>query len=505
MNYKDNLKYQNNLYISKIFLLIFFFLLYIIKLNYFYKRNQNKNVEENSSSINGNFSLYNYFKYPQISIIITNIDKWALDKNGILNLILNLRNQTLNNIEIILTLSRSNFKEYKTLNDLCSLDKRIKIKITDKKDSISNLFYLLKSLKGKFVLIIDKYFNFKNNDFEKFYNFTKGKINNIFEFKIKRESHFLIKTKILRDINDQNIEIKNISSLIEYIISLPEPQLNYISVSLSSNNNYTALAYICMTSILYSKNINSYISFYLLISKDFTQHNINFVKSLYDQYDYFNITFIVIDKRYDIAPNSRYLTKETYFRCSLGELIPYLNKIIYLDVDVIVFKDLSNLYNINFNDKMILGLPLPKNSNYTINCGILLLNLKKMREINMEKKILNILINTKEKYICADQDIINKYFKEYIGVFPPENQARPLNEKDSIKFNNDSGNLYNNDYFLFSWKYPVIRHYNGYKPTYLRFNNNKFLEDLWYFARLSKYFLKKADNLNSIFNYTQYS
>lgn len=417
---------------------------------------------------------------------------------------MNLRNQTLNNIEIILTLSKSKFKEYKILNNLCSIDKRIKIEITEKKDSTSNLFYLLKSLKGKFVMLIDKYYNFKSNDFEKFYNFTKGKINNIFEFKIKRKSHFLIKIKILRDINDKNIEIKNIQNLIEYITSLPEPQLNYIPVSLALNNYYTSLAYVCMTSILYSKNINSYISFYLLIPKDFTQHNINFLKSLYDQYDYFNITILVIDKRYDNAFTSRYLTKETYFRCSLGELIPYLNKIIYLDVDIIVFKDLFNLYNINFNEKMILGLPFAKTRIYTINCGILLLNLKKMREINMEKKIFNIIINKKEKYKCADQDIINKYFQEYIGVLPPEDQARPYNEEESKKFNNNIGNLYNNDYFLFSWKYPTMRHYNGYKPTYLRINN-KFLEDWWYFARLSKFFLKKTDNLNSIFNYTKYS
>jgi lipopolysaccharide biosynthesis glycosyltransferase len=36
---------------------------------------------------------------------------------------------------------------------------------------------------------------------------------------------------------------------------------------------------------------------------------------------------------------------------------------------------------------MILGLPFSKDNNYyIINSGILLLNLKKMREINMEKK-----------------------------------------------------------------------------------------------------------------------
>ena len=309
-------------------------------------------------------------------------------------MIINLRNQTLKNIEIILTFTKTEFIEYKELEKICLSDKRIKLKKIKEKKLTNNLFSLMKLLKGKFVLIIYKYFGFKNNDLEKFYKFTLGKIKNIFEFKIKRESLFLIKSKILRDINDNNINFKSFSNLIEYITSLPEQNLNYIPVSLSTNNQYISLAYVCMTSILYSKYAYTYIIFYLLISKDFIQKNIDFLKSLYEQYDYFNITFMEIDNRYDKAFTSRYVTKEAYFRLSLGELIPHLNKIIYLDNDVIVFKDLTNFYNMNFNDKMILGQPTysynkSRTTFYRINSGILLLNLKKMRNLNVEKKILN--------------------------------------------------------------------------------------------------------------------
>ena len=122
----------------------------------------------------------------------------------------------------------------------------------------------------------------------------------------------------------------------------------------------------------------------------------------------------------------------------------------------------------------------------------------------MEKQILNILINKREKYNYHDQSIINKYFKKYLGDYPPENHARPYNYTQCIKFINRSGNLYNNDYFLFSWKYPKMRHYYGYyKPSYLDVNN-KILDDWWYFARLSKYFVKKSNNLNEIFNFTNF-
>lgn len=496
MNYKGNSYYRDILYISKIYSLIFLILTYKILLI-----KSDKNIY--FSCLKGNYSLYNYFKYPQISIIIPNIDKWSLNNNDILNLIMNLKEQTLNNIEIIVTSSKTKIHEYNNLKNLSLSDKRIKIKVSKRKDSTNSLFSLMKLIKGKFVLIINNYFNFKRNDFENFYNFTKGKIKNVFEFKINKKSLYLIKSKILRDIKDINLYFKTIPNLIEYIVSLPEPQLNYIPVGLALNNYYTPLAYTCMTSVLYSKNINSYISFYIIISKDFTQKNIDFIKSLYNQYDYFNITFLIIDNRYDKAFTSRYITKEAYFRFSFGQLIPNLNKIIYLDTDVIVFKDLNNLYNTNFNDKMILGLPFSKNNNfYIINSGILLLNLKKMRELNIEKKTLNILIKKGEQYDFHDQDIMNIYFKEYIGEYPPENHGKTYNDSESIIFNNEIGNLYNNDNLLFSWRYPTMRHYNGYKPSYLDINN-KFVEDWWYFARLSKYFANKTNDLNKIFNYSK--
>jgi hypothetical protein len=70
-------------------------------------------------------------------------------------------------------------------------------------------------------------------------------------------------------------------------------------------------------------------------------------------------------------------------------------------------------------------------------------------------------------------------------------------------FNNISGRLYNVDHFLFSWKYPTIKHYYGrYKPSNQGINT-KIMEDWWYFARLSKFFVKKDKNIKKIFNYSK--
>jgi len=225
-----------------------------------------------------------------------------------------------------------------------------------------------------------------------FYNFTKGKIKNIFKFTTNdKNTIYLIKSKILMDILDNELIFNNFDTLINYIYSIERPNVNYIHISFCLNNLYSTLEYVSMISILSNKKYYTYISFYLIISNDFNQKNINFIQSLYGQYDFFNITFIRMDNRYKNAYISSYIKKQAYYRFSLGELLPNLNKIIYLDTDTIIFKDLTNFYNINFNGKIILGQITINNKNkqkgyYIINSGILLLNLKGMRKMHMEKK-----------------------------------------------------------------------------------------------------------------------
>ena len=285
---------------------------------------------------------------------------------------------------------------------------------------------------------------------------------------------------------------------------MPVPQFNYISIAFCTNNYYTTLTYVSMISILISKNENTYICFYIIIPKDYSKKNINFLNSLYDQYDYFNITFIKMDDRYKKAYTSRYITTHAYYRFSLGELIPNLNKILYLDSDTICYKDLFNLYNINFKGKIILGQIIITNNNkktgyYRINSGILLLNLKEMRDIKFEEKVLR-LINKNFKNNFHDQSIINEYFYKKVGVFPPKYHGRPyINYDEIVQYNIKSGNIYDNDYLYFSWKYPTIKHFVAYsKPNYQNKYNK---EDWWYFARKSKYFKEKSYNLSKIFNY----
>ena len=515
-NYKftdSELKYNffinNNisLKISIILLLIFYFRTFKSRpdynlpvLNYTLDKLDTFNI------INTN-SLYKYVQYPQISILIYNVENFKISNDSLLKFINTFREQTLKDIDFFFFFNDSaNTTISNELNNLPKIDKRIKL--FPYPNNLDSLFSDLKyNINGKFIMIVDKYIQIETEELKKCYNFTKGKIQNIFKFLSNTTNEFyLIKSKLIRDLIDED-KIKNeLNGLINYINQFPEPQLNYISIAISPNNYYTIFTYVLMISILSTKEEKTYISFYLILSKDFEQKNIDILLSLYEQFDLFNITFIYMDDRYKNAFVSRRMTQQTYFRFSLGEILPHLNKIIYLDSDTIVYKDLSKFYNLNFNGKLVLGQVTGNNKSkqtgiFRINNGILLLNLLGMRKEKMEEKALK-LINERIQFYYHDQTLMNDYFKEYIGIFPPEFHVRNWNNFKTIQnFNNVSGNVYENDILFFASKYPTIRHYlGGSKPV---FSNKNHIEDWWYFARKSKYYRQKATDITKIFEFPQ--
>ena len=116
-----------------------------------------------------------------------------------------------------------------------------------------------------------------------------------------------------------------------------------------------------------------------------------------------------------------------YLRLVLPELLPNLDKIIYLDSDTLVFTDLTDMYNLPMNDNYIMGFPdfylnrirqLEKSANVYINSGTLLCNLTKIRDDKISDKSLTILFTKYPRLPYADQDIINIEYQPKIGILP---------------------------------------------------------------------------------------
>ena len=448
-----------------------------------------------------NYKLYNITDNPFISIILdysSNLNSESNNKE-LIKFLEEISELTFIDIQIIILYDSSiNIFQNET-TQLFFKKKKIETLPFNSKEWIKSFFTLFNNIKGKFFFLLNKIMSIQKDQLQKIYNITKGNINNIFKFYFsKNSSIYLIRTKILKDIIDTEIEFKNFNEIINYIYEEPI-HINYIPVAFCPDNYYTSLTYTSMISILEKKNYYTYILFYLIIPSDFSQKNIQIIESLYEQFDYFNISFLKMDNRYEKAYTNRYLTKNAFFRLSLGELLPRMNKIIYLDSDTICLKDLSNLYNLNFMGKLFIAKinTFKSFNNFTINTGVLLLNLKGMRKKNVEKIAITLLNNGFKHPIFHDQAIINIYFKKYVGFLPPEYNNFAFNLNTVQQYKKDSGGIYDFDLLYFNFKFPSIIHYRG-DPKFKTYNQ----EDWYYFARKSKYFHKMSHNLSKIFNFT---
>lgn len=111
--------------------------------------------------------------------------------------------------------------------------------------------------------------------------------------------------------------------------------------------------------------------------------------------------------------NTKY-SKLSYLRCYFSKILKE-DKILYLDADTLVVDNIEDLWNIDFEDNVLVGVHEGGEWNkhlWTyglddtyINSGVLLMNLKALREEKLDDSMIYLLNNN--KYAFPDQDVIN--------------------------------------------------------------------------------------------------
>lgn len=164
--------------------------------------------------------------------------------------------------------------------------------------------------------------------------------------------------------------------------------------------------------------------------------------------------FEALDDRMSNRLRCDYFTLTIYFRLFIPAMFPQYDKGIYIDSDVVLTEDPAKLFDIdiaeNFigavNDLSIADIPplvaytenaVGVKAKEYINSGVLLMNLKKMREKDLEGHFLNLLTTYHFDSIAPDQDYLNAmcngkiyYLDEAWDAMP--NDARPELEKPCL-------------------------------------------------------------------------
>ena len=284
--------FENNKITKLLFLLILYFNTRCTLNNTKLLKTTVKNTIKKDSFVKQK-KLYDSLKNPLL-LIILDYENLNLNEKNISNLIPIFYNESFIDISFVFIFSKSNNTKF--FQNFPLKVKNVSIYIAIFKKWILNIFDIINKINSKYVIIFDKFLKLTKNDIFGIYNMIKGNKDNILKCHINYKYYaYIIRTKILRDILDYNIKFKNIHELINYLYYYPLPKFNYIPISFSTDNKYISLCYTSMLSVLDSKGIFSFIIFYIIIPKDFKKQHIRFLESLYEQYDYFNITFLTMD------------------------------------------------------------------------------------------------------------------------------------------------------------------------------------------------------------------
>lgn len=251
---------------------------------------------------------------------------------------------------------------------------------------------------------------------------------------------------------------------------------------MSCDDNYVMPLTVCLTS-LFENNKDSNFTVFIFHSGILPQNSAK-IDELSKKYSQKILLLEIDDSYFKDIPTLRW-TRETYYRLLINELLPEnVDRLLYLDCDILVLGDLKCFYYSDFDGSFLMALEENggddilrlelKNDKY-FQAGVLLFDVINCRKIINYEKAYLVAKNLGDKLLTVDQDIINVIFD---GKIKPINSI--YNDCKSTRFNGN--NLFNNNNNCGS----VILHYATGKP----WNNlySGFCENVWYnYLKISPY------------------
>lgn len=255
-----------------------------------------------------------------------------------------------------------------------------------------------------------------------------------------------------------------------------------MNILVTLNSNYIKPLKVMLKS-LFMNNPGEHFEIYLMHS-DLREEELQSLNIYITQHGS-NLSVIEVDENcFKDAPVLFHYTKEMYFRLLAYKLLPEsLDRILYLDPDILVLNSIRELYGTNlgnclyaaaYHDKISVKeinklrlLPYEIDAYY--NSGVLLMDLKQLRTQADEQEIYRFVEENRTKLIMPDQDILNALYAKQI-----KNIEEKLYNYDARYYNYykiTSNGIYDMGYII---NFTVILHFCGKRKPWNKRYAGKF-------------------------------
>jgi len=249
-------------------------------------------------------------------------------------------------------------------------------------------------------------------------------------------------------------------------------------IAFTSDNNYLRYLGVTMCSVC-ENNPQEQIRFHVVLSGEVQDEGRQYLEGIAAKYGAQLSFYPIHNDLLDILPAGKagqpmHISTAAYYRLFLASILPAdVDKVIYLDCDLLVIGSLRPMWDTDMTDCPIAAvtdmdaasleryrrLRYPMKYGY-FNSGVLLINLKYWRDNDCQKQFEQFINDHLDRIVYHDQDVLNFVFRDSKKELP-------------IRFNLQEGGLYTR--VNLSWEYddqledaikhPVIVHYTtGQKP-----------------------------------------
>lgn len=246
-----------------------------------------------------------------------------------------------------------------------------------------------------------------------------------------------------------------------------------IQIVFAFDQNYVMPCGVAMLSIC--MNTPGPICFHVVADKDVTEESKATIAGIAESYGNQALFYTSDSVRFGNLPDNTHITRSTYSRLLLPELLPaQLDKVLYLDVDIITPGSLEPLWEMELDgdvpaamavdrlsfDKVLLSASVVPESRYYYNAGVMLINLDCWRREKLGEQCVRAIEEFRYKWM--DQDAVNVIFGERVSAlhlrYNMQNslRTRPMGEHEAKEFEPQVREAIES---------PVIIHYSeSFKP-----------------------------------------
>lgn len=218
--------------------------------------------------------------------------------------------------------------------------------------------------------------------------------------------------------------------------------MHIIHIACSTDDNYAALCGVMLYSLM-ENNKQNRLHLHIL-SNELSEENKNKFRRQSDRYgvccSFHTVNETLLeDCKYRTKVHR--LSKAAYYRILLASTLADVSKVIYLDCDMIVLKDLSAIYNLDIAEygvSAVIDYDMTKDADHFsqlnmsveepyFNSGFMLINLDYWRANDSEKELLKFATMPRHVYF-HDQDALNYVFKhKWLRIEPKWNRYNIFN------------------------------------------------------------------------------